>query len=73
MDGFEFLQNFQQLHFENKDRIIIVMLTTSSNENDLQKLVNLGHKDFLNKPLTEDKLKNILDKYFPNPVLSQIA
>ncbi|HEX8548176.1 MAG TPA: response regulator [Cytophagaceae bacterium] len=73
MDGFEFLQNFQQLRFDHKERIVIVMLTTSSNEHDLDKLVNLGHKDFLNKPLTEDKVKNILDKYFPNNVLSKTA
>ena len=73
MDGFEFLQNFQRLDFENKDRTIIVMLTTSSNSNDLEKLENLGHKDFLNKPLTEDKLKSILDKYFPSNVLSKTA
>jgi CheY-like chemotaxis protein len=64
VDGFEFLERFTNLKFEEKQPVV-VMLTTSSNEKDISR-VNLhpGVANYLNKPLTEEKIKSILQKHF---------
>ena len=64
MDGFEFLQKFHALNIPNKDKVVIVMLTTSTHSKDMDKLFNSGNTDFLSKPLTEQKLQDIIAKYF---------
>jgi CheY-like chemotaxis protein len=60
MDGFEFLEVFNALHFKNKEEVIIGVLTTSSNSNDMAKIKELGIKCFIDKPLTEEKIKDFL-------------
>lgn len=64
MDGFEFLQNYNGLNFPNKNCVIIVMLTTSTNPKDTERLNNSGISGYVNKPLTESKLKEVLAKHF---------
>ena len=64
MDGFEFVEAFRKLSFPNQDKIVIVMLTTSSNPKDLDKVDALGIGGYINKPLTEEKLKNALSRNF---------
>jgi CheY-like chemotaxis protein len=64
IDGFEFLEIFQKMEFPNKDQIVIVILTTSTNIGDMQKIKKYGNYEFVNKPLTEDKIKEIVAKYF---------
>jgi CheY-like chemotaxis protein len=63
MDGFEFIDAFRKLDIpESHTRI--VMLTTSSNPKDIEKMKEKGINDFFDKPLTEEKLGELLDKYF---------
>lgn len=64
MDGFEFLEKFKELKIDCKDIIIVAMLTTSSNLNDIKKVESLGEKSYLNKPLTKENLEDLLKKYF---------
>jgi len=64
MNGFEFLESYQKLPPELRTGIVIVMLTTSLNPYDMEKLNNLGVKALKNKPLTESILSEILDDYF---------
>lgn len=61
MNGFEFLEEFQKFHLSD---IVVVMLTTSSHLKDLDKLFRTGNLDLISKPLTEEKFKNIISKYF---------
>lgn len=61
MDGFSFLESFDELSFLNKEKVQIVMLTNSSREEDVRRCKELGVKYFLNKPLTEDKVLNLLE------------
>lgn len=68
MDGFEFLQKFQASNFENKDKIKIVMLTTSSHLRDMDKLFSIGNSDIISKPLTEDKITPLLNRYFSDKI-----
>jgi CheY-like chemotaxis protein len=60
MDGFEFIKNFQKLDFQNKEKMTVAILTTSKNQKDIEALKGLGSYRFLNKPLTEAKVKEIL-------------
>jgi CheY-like chemotaxis protein len=66
MDGFGFLEKFQELKFPGKDKIVIIMLTTSTHLQDMGKLFNSGNTDFLTKPLSLEKLMNVYRKYFGN-------
>lgn len=60
MDGFEFLEEFGKIPFPNKDKINITILTSSQNSKDISTLKALGNFNFINKPLTEEKLFNCL-------------
>jgi len=64
MDGFEFLEAYKSLDFPDKDSIVIVMLTTSTNPLDIKKLKDSGVFGYVNKPLTDEKLSNILNEHF---------
>ena len=57
MNGFEFVEAFEMLSQELQNRFVIFMLTSSINENDLNRVKNYHSvKHLLNKPLTSDKL-----------------
>jgi CheY-like chemotaxis protein len=57
MTGFEFLVEYQQLPENIRSKCIIMMLTTSLNEDDRLKAErNEFVRRFLNKPLDRDKL-----------------
>jgi CheY-like chemotaxis protein len=64
MDGFEFVDAFRKLGLP-EDHTKIVMLTTSSNPKDIEKMKEKGITDFFDKPLTEEKLMELVEKYFP--------
>ncbi len=64
MNGFEFLDAYQQMKGQFKQPVIIVMLTSSLNPKDVSRAQAAGATDFLDKPLTTDKLNNVLGKYF---------
>lgn len=66
MDGWEFLEKYNQLPEDQKAKIIVVMLTTSFNPEDELKARNIeGISGFRNKPLTPEILMQILQKHFP--------
>ena len=64
MDGFEFLEAYEQLEIEQRQSVIIIMLTTSLNPDDVQKVEQANITRLLNKPLTEAALKSILAEHF---------
>ncbi|MFN6945614.1 MAG: response regulator [Cytophagaceae bacterium] len=64
MNGFEFLEQFNKEKLCSNDPVII-MLTTSTNEKDIDNLKNFSSvSGYINKPLTEDKIRQIVEKYF---------
>lgn len=65
MDGFEFLYEFKSLDFPNKEKVKIVMLTTSTSQKDLEKLEDHEIAGYINKPLTEEKMMELVQKLFP--------
>jgi CheY-like chemotaxis protein len=62
MNGLEFLEEF----FNNKtlqkyiDKINIYMLTSSDNPVDLEKIRQYGVKGYISKPMTPDKIMNLM-------------
>ncbi|MBX9853153.1 MAG: response regulator [Cytophagaceae bacterium] len=61
MDGFEFLRVYKNIHLDNKANTDAVVLTTSSHLKDT-KLLQMEKIMHINKPLTENKLSEILHK-----------
>lgn len=64
MNGFEFLDAYQQIKGDIKHPVIIVMLTSSLNTSDMARARAAGAADFLDKPLTPEKLNKVLDEHF---------
>ncbi len=65
MDGWEFVEVYENLKIGQKGKIIIVMLTTSLNPDDKKKADHYKEiSDFEFKPLTLKKLEKIINKHF---------
>lgn len=61
MNGFEFVEAFEKLPSSTTDNYIIYIISSSINENDLNRVHNYGSvKQFLNKPLTSNNLAALL-------------
>ena len=65
MNGFEFVQAFQQLNFLNKEKVLIIILSSSNNPKDVEKASTLGIKHYIIKPISAEKLKFIIDPESP--------
>jgi CheY-like chemotaxis protein len=63
MNGLEFLEAFTQQAFQQ--RPVIVMLTTSLNPQDVERLQSMPIADYLTKPLTREKVTALLAQHFP--------
>jgi CheY-like chemotaxis protein len=70
MNGFEFLEAYQKLEFAHKQSVVIVMLTTSLNPRDIKQMDELPIQGYLNKPLTEAMVHELLQKHFHRDLLS---
>lgn len=64
MNGIEFLQAYAQLPPDRQQGIIIVMLTTSLLLSDLERVKELPVAGVLNKPLTKEKLQEVVAEHF---------
>ncbi|MDF2454458.1 MAG: response regulator [Cytophagaceae bacterium] len=65
MDGWEFLQAYQQEALDKKNKTNIILLSTSSNPDDIERAKSLPFVcDFKSKPLTSEILKEIIHNYF---------
>lgn len=65
MNGWEFLAEYQKLEEDMKANVVISMLTTSVSEQDRDMAKQWSSiRSFENKPLTEDKLLAIIDRFF---------
>lgn len=62
MEGAEFLELFNQINANKQKKAKIVVLSANENPEIKEKLYNLGVRNFLMKPLTEEKLKRVLEE-----------
>jgi CheY-like chemotaxis protein len=66
MDGWEFLEKYKNLKDGQKGKVIVVMLTTSCNPDDEWRAKDSPYvSGFANKPLTQEMVDNILNRFFP--------
>ena len=65
MNGWEFLDAYGKLDKEFRCKAIVVMLTTSEDPDDKMKAeaMNIA-SDFKTKPLTQEMLEDVINKYF---------
>jgi CheY-like chemotaxis protein len=65
MNGWEFLEEYGKLDKKLQGQAVVTMLTTSQNPDDKARAKAWGFLfDYITKPLTQDAIKNIFDKYF---------
>lgn len=70
MNGWQFLEAYEkEVSQEIMDKITIVMLTTSEDEGDkIKAMKNPIVKDYIQKPLTEESILDLVGKYFSHPI-----
>ncbi|NJL15284.1 MAG: response regulator [Microscillaceae bacterium] len=60
MDGFQFLDEFENLSQNIREYCKIVMLTSSINSKDVRRSKRYANvKEYINKPLTKESLKSL--------------
>jgi len=65
MNGWEFLEQYKHLDAKQKARVVIMILTTSANPDDIKKAKEIEEvTGFETKPLTEEIMKEILNQHF---------
>ncbi len=65
MNGWEFLEEYNKLDKEVQGRAIVIMLTTSSNPDDMIQAKEWDFViDYITKPLTQKILQDVIQKYF---------
>jgi len=64
MNGFEFLQAYAQRPLAENPAVVIIMLTTSLNPTDVAQMQHLPIHGYLTKPLTRDKISQVLLEHF---------
>lgn len=66
MNGWEFLQAYETLPYEQTAGVVVVMLTTSLNPDDEERAAQIRAIDrFMNKPLERETLYELLEEHFP--------
>ncbi len=67
MTGWEFLEEYNKLDLQLHGRVVVVMLTSSTNAEDMERAAGLVMvADYQIKPLTKPKLQEVLEKHFPD-------
>lgn len=64
INGFEVVEKFHKMYLDGTPPGVIVMLTSSLNPADVKKAKDLGVNGYLSKPLGEEDVNEILEKYF---------
>lgn len=60
VDGFVFLYEFEKFNDAIKDKCKVIILSSSDNKRDIDKIVNNNHViKFITKPLTETALEEV--------------
>jgi CheY-like chemotaxis protein len=65
MDGKEMIIALKEAGFTNWEDVVIVVFGASLIQRDVEDFRSLGVKEFIEKPLTEEKIEIVLRKYFP--------
>jgi len=61
MNGFDFLEAFNNVALPSKENVRIVIVSSSADPRDVMKAKNLGASKYLSKPITEESLRAALE------------
>lgn len=64
MDGFEFMDLYQKLDEAFRNKITLAFLSTSAHPTDIEKSKKY-QAEYLTKPLTAEKISNLISRFFP--------
>mgnify|MGYP002781134931 CR=1 FL=1 len=64
MNGFQFLEAYQQLPPAQQCALVVVMLTTSVSPRDQQRIHELPVAAYLSKPLTQQQVEQVVQQHF---------
>ena len=62
MDGFQFLHELEKSTFLHKDRLKIVLLTSSTNVSDIKEAYKYKIDGYIEKPLNREKIESLIVK-----------
>jgi CheY-like chemotaxis protein len=71
MSGIQFLEAYQQLPAAQHGATVVIMLTTTMDARDLARLDELSIAGLVSKPLTKEKIDNILQLHFRRQLPTQ--
>ena len=60
LNGFDFIEALRGLSFPNKEKIAIIILTSSADSSDLERAQAMGVDRYLLKPLTVNELQTTI-------------
>jgi CheY-like chemotaxis protein len=72
MDGFEFIKEMKKSDFKFANKIPITILTSSTSPKDFKRIIDLGDLFYVTKPLTQNKLLEILTELLPSDIIEDI-
>jgi len=65
MNGWEFLEKYTELDKKQHGKVVVIMLTTSLNQDDEKKASGIPYiNGFKSKPLTPEIMLEVLEEYF---------
>jgi response regulator of citrate/malate metabolism len=64
MDAFDFLYSYKEIC--KKDKGAVVILTSSDNPYDIEQLSQFDIMGYINKPLTSEKIDELMVKFYSN-------
>ena len=64
VSGFEFLELYSALPQPVQDKTVMAVLTTSMHGADTARVAKYPNVEYLTKPLTEEKMRKLLEKRF---------
>ncbi len=64
MDGFQFLEAFQNLTFKNKNKVVIAVLTSSMSSSDMNRAKRQSVDAYIMKPMTKEKMMELMEDHF---------
>jgi CheY-like chemotaxis protein len=64
MDGFEFIEIFNTMDLPEQERMVIIVVSSSADPRDVEKVQSMGVKHYISKPVTEESIRLVLSKEF---------
>lgn len=71
MDGYQFLEAYHSLEFNHKDSVVVAVLTTSFRHKDKIRVKEYQIQDYIEKPLTEERMMELMEQHFGWPASSE--